>query len=218
MDWSVIRHSFIDELEKIAEFNLSGLSPENVMKGSTPPPPMETVGFSKARDILGRAQMTKESGTKQVKRMLPTNPAIGKLTHQGDDSSSEKAKSVAGYGLAGLGASKAIHGLGASMPSVYHATEHPSLDPHVRFANKARLNAVGHGMMLGGTALGLGYGIHRQRVKAKQRAAEMSKTSMTPGTSLKASQQMAKPINKVKAGPSLKTQTPGRIGSKGGIP
>lgn len=221
MNWPVIASGLFDELLKISEINLSGLSPENVIKGSTPPPPMETVGFSKARDILGRAEMSKTSATKQVKRMLPTNPAIGKLTHQGDDSTAEKVKSVGGYGLAGFGVGGAAHKAYSAMPSTYAGMYDPAVVPDAakKFVAGARNNRIGAGLLAVGTTAGIGYGLHRQHVKSKQnKQAEMTKISFSPGMELKGSKQTAKPLNKVKSGPGLKAQTSGLIGRKGGIP
>jgi len=220
LDWVTIRQGFVDELEKISEFNLSGLSPENVMKGSTPPPPMETVGFQKARDILGKAQMSKTSGSKQVQRAHPTRPGMQKLVHQGDDSKSEQAKSVAGYSLAGLGTGKALTS-DLTMASPWARRWHEAGGDAA--LSKLRSTKI-HDAKWAGTAVGtlggLAYGLHRQRVKAKQRAAEAgkTKTSMTPATALKSSKQVASPIKAIKQGPSLKTQTPGRIGIKGSLP
>lgn len=221
MNWSATRQGFLDELEKIAEFNLSGLSPENVMKGSTPPPPMETVGFTKARDILGKAQMAKTSSTRHVKRMLPTQPGIGKLTHQGDESKAEKAKSVGGYGAAGAGLGKLTSEVVLKSPMARRWAEASSKNLSKADLAKrvGKMSDLGWGGMVTGGLGGLAYGAHRLHTKAKQRKeAEMTKVSMTPGTALKSSSQVARPMKNIKSGLSLKTQTSGRIGNKGSIP
>ena len=148
--------------------------------------------------------------------MLPSQPAIGKLTHQGDDSTSEKAKSVAGYGAAGAGLGTVVGKHVLESPWSNKWRQGKSFTEGA--ARDLRMKNLGWGSMVAGTVGGLAYGAHRQKVKARQRKeAEMVKTS-GPGNVLKSSQQMARPINKIKAGPSLKSQTPGRIGEKGGLP
>lgn len=51
--------SLVDELEKIAEINTSGLSPQTMLETGAPPPPFETVGSAKAKAILDRVQTVK---------------------------------------------------------------------------------------------------------------------------------------------------------------
>lgn len=166
---------FLDELEKVSAFNTMGLAPETVLEKSQPPPPMETAGFEKARNILERAAQTKTAASRQIQRALPGQPGIGKLTHQGDNSQPEQVKSVAGYGLAGLGAGAAVHKAYSSAPSIHAAMSHPDLSAAQRFASSARVNNIGHKMMLGGAAAGAGYGVYRAVKKSR-----MAKQAMSP--------------------------------------
>lgn len=139
---------FLDELEKVSAFNTMGLSPETVLEKSQPPPPMESVGFEKARNILDRAAQMKTAAVDVKFRQG------GALTKPKDDSGAESAKSVGGYALAGGGAGKMLadfsHG-----PAVH---------------NVEKFRKVVHKGTGIGLAAGAAYGVHRaiQRKKAKQ--------------------------------------------------
>ena len=58
MRWDLVRGAFQDELVKIAEFNLMGLSAQQAL--GTPAPPMETTGLQQAMDILSRVERPAE--------------------------------------------------------------------------------------------------------------------------------------------------------------
>jgi len=230
MNWDSRTQGLLDELVKISAFNTRGLSPETVMSGSQPPPPMETAGFNKARDILGRASQTKTAASRHVRRALPMQPGIDRLTHQGDESGSEKAKSVAGYGLAGLGTGGAIHKAYSSMPKVFEGMNRlPGAENAIaQQASRVRNNAIGNKLMLGGAALGTGYGAYRQYVKGKQnqpptqvKQGTIVKTATlsSPGMALKASQQVGKKkVAPSNTGPSTTTQIRGQLVGRKGIP
>lgn len=213
---------FLDELEKVSAFNTVGLSPETVLEKSQPPPPMETVGFQKAMSILERAAQIKTASSRHVQRALPAQPGIGKLTHQGDNSQPEQVKSVAGYGLAGLGGGAAIHKAYSSAPSVHAAMSHPDLSAAQRFASSAHVNNIGHKMMLGGAAAGAGYGVYRAIKKnrmAKKSAITKTATLATPALALKASKQVGKAkVTPSAAGPSINSQIRGQLIGKKGTP
>ena len=222
MSWDRIVVGFIDELEKVAAFNTSGLSPETVMEKSQPPPPMETAGFNKARDILGRASQTKTAASKEIQRALPNQPGVGKLIHQGDESASEQAKGVAGYGIAGLGTGAAIHKGYSSLAPVHSAMNHPDVmkDPVKRFAASAKNNAVGRNLMLGGAAAGAAYGGYRAVKKHMDKKSTITKTATlsSPGMSLKASQQVGKKkVAPSHTGPSTTTQIRGQLVGRKGV-
>jgi hypothetical protein len=226
MNWDGIRLGFEDELAKIAAFNMKGLSPETVMEKSQPPPPMETPGFDKARDILSRASIAKTAAARKnserVQRALPMQPGIGKLVHQGDSSAPEQAKSVAGYGLAGLGAGGAIHKAYSSLEHVHSGMHHPDLSAAQKFTAGARNNTVGRNLMLGGAAAGSLYGGYRalkKRQMAKQGTIVKTATISSPGLSLKASQQVGKvKVSPSSKGPATNTQIRGQLIGKKGIP
>lgn len=206
MNWEAARLGLVDELMKIADFNLRGLSPSTVIEKSQPPPPMETPGFDKARDILSRASQIKTAASRHVQRALPTTPGIGKLTHQGDNSTNEKAKSVAGYGLAGLGGGRAIaefaHGPKVPNAAAFHR-------------NKWYGSA-------GGLAAGAGYGLYRAHQKAqmaKKGTIIKTATLTSPAMALKASKQVGKiRVAPSAAGPSTTTQIRGQLIGKKGVP
>ena len=165
MNWDVIRQSFADELVKISGFSLHGISPETVMEKSQPPPPMETPGFDKAREILSRASQVKTAARKRPTQDVQNQravafqqPGVGRLMTAGDASAPEQAKSVAGYGLAGLGAGGAVHKAYSSLGGVHDAMRNPVHSATHRFAAEARNNAIGRNLMLGGAAAGALYG------------------------------------------------------------
>ena len=225
MNWEAIRLGLVDELTKISEFNLKGLSPERVMESSQPPPPMETVGFDKARNILGRASQVKTAARRQSERVqsaLPTQPGIGKLVHQGDTSAPEQAKSIAGYGLAGLGTGGALHKAYSSMPGAYSAMNNPAISATKRFAAGAANTAIGRNLMLGGAAAGGLYGGYRalkKRQMSKQGTMTKLSTLTSPGMALKASKQVGKiKVAPSAKGPSTTTQIRGQLIGKKGIP
>lgn len=190
---------FLDELEKVSAFNTVGLSPETVLEKSQPPPPMETPGFEKARNILDRAAQMKTAAVDVKFRQG------GALTKPKDDSSAESAKSVGGYALAGGGAGKMLadftHGATIGNPQKFRKVVHK-----------------GTGI---GIAAGAAYGVHRaiQRKKAKQATIVKTATISTPALALKS----AKQVGKIKtapsvAGPSINTQIRGQLIGKKGTP
>ena len=191
MNWDIVRRGFLDELEKISEVNLSGLSPENVMAGSQPLPPMETAGFSKARDILGMAQ--------QMKTAAPVGGAYGAglpqsqtimTPHSQDTSTERNVKSLGANVVGGMGVGKLLTDFA-----------HGPVKDVSRRAN--------WGGMAAGGALGLGnYALHKYR-KAQEKKAEMTKLSFSPGQALKSTQQVARTAAKgIHSGPGLKSRTP----------
>lgn len=201
------------------------------MEKSQPPPPMETPGFDKARDILSRVAQTKTAAAKRqserVQRALPMQPGIGKLTHQGDNSAPEQAKSVAGYGIAGLGTGKALHSAYSSMPKVFEGMNRLPGEANAVAQRASRIhnNAVGRNLMMGGAAAGALYGGYRA-VK-KSRDAKMAKQGTivklssitTPALQLKASKQVGKAkVTPSAHGPSTTTQIRGQLIGRKGIP
>ena len=153
MNWKAFKLGLLDELEKISAISTRGLSTETIM-GAEEPQPMETTGFQVAKSILDRAQMLKTAASKQIQRALPRQPGLGKLIHQGDDSASEKAKSVGGYGLAGLGTGKAIHSLYSSQDKVHAGMRHPDLSHSAKYVAERANNTVGRRLMVGGAVAG----------------------------------------------------------------
>lgn len=62
MNWDIVHRAFADEMEKIAETHLAGVSPETAQ--AMVRPMMETAGYDKARRILERAQILKTASKK----------------------------------------------------------------------------------------------------------------------------------------------------------
>jgi hypothetical protein len=61
MDWSIIRASFFDELEKISSVSLTGLSPRTVLELGSRPEPFQTPEVQKALSVLDRAEQIEKS-------------------------------------------------------------------------------------------------------------------------------------------------------------
>jgi hypothetical protein len=225
MNWDRIVVGFLDELEKVAAFNTSGLSPETVMEKSQPPPTMETVGFNKARDILGRASQMKTAASKEIQRALPNQPGVGKLIHQGDDSAPEQAKSVAGYGLAGLGTGAAVHKAYSTLPHAYDAIHKPGVSDGAKYLAGKSQNAIGRNLMLGGAAAGVAYGGYRavkkhmaQPAQVKQGTITKLSTLTSPSMALKASKQVGKiKVAPSRTGPNITTQIRGQLVGRKGV-
>ena len=228
MNWDGIKAGFVDELTKISAFSMKGLSPETVLEKSQPPPPMETPGFDKARNILSMVSQTKTAAARrkqevrQAQSALPQQPGIGKLMTAGDASAPEQAKSVAGYGLAGLGTGGALHKAYSSMGGVHDAMRNPVHSAASRFAAEAKNNAIGRNLMLGGAAAGAAYGGYRalkKRQMAKQGTIIKTATLASPAMQLKASKQVGKAkVTPSSAGPSTTTQIRGQLIGKKGVP
>jgi hypothetical protein len=143
------------------------------------------------------------------------------MVNQGDDSLNEKAKSVAGYGLAGLGTGGALHKAYSSIPSVHESVRHHSIKDEAKWLAEAKLNNIGNKLMVGGALVGLGYGANRLRQKAKAKTGTITKTATltTPGQSLKASKQVGSLKTAPSlAGPSTTSQIRGQFIGKKGIP
>jgi hypothetical protein len=216
MNWDALRSGFLDELEKISAISTRGLSTETVL-GAEDPPPMETAGFQKARDILNRAQMMKTGASRQVQRAFPNQPGLGKMVHQGDNSTPEQAKSVAGYSLAGIGAGTAAHRLYSTQDKVHASMRAPNLSAKAKYVAERANNRLGHGLMVGGALAGAGYGTYRAIKKSRDAKAMMPKqSSATPAQSLHATQQVGSTKgHALGKGPSLRSQATGTIGNTG---
>ena len=212
MDWVHVQLGLFDELAKIAAVDLRGLSPETLM-AQQPPEPMMTVGYDKAKAILDRAQMMKTAASRQIQRALPQRPGLGKLVHQGDDSSNERAKSVAGYGLAGASTGGLLHKVYSSQDKIHAGMRAPGIHPDAKYLAERANNTLGRHLMVGGAALGAGYGLYRAHQKAKARD-QMQKISNigSPAQALKASSQVGKHgTTPSTSGPSIHSQINGSL-------
>jgi hypothetical protein len=141
-------------------------------------------------------------------------PGLGKLTHQGDDSAPEAAKSVAGYGLAGAGTAGTLHKF--HQLNDYAALNHPNrAKAYSAGAKSARMGAR---MMAGGAAVGAAYGGYRA-LKKRRDAQQQVKVStvLSPGAAKRAAGQVGR-FKQGIPGPGIKKQISGTlIGHKGAL-
>lgn len=113
MLWDVVHAAFADELMKIGQISLAGLSPQTVLERSQPAPPMETAGLSKALAILDRYEAATAMPKVAAPRIPfnPNLPEINTLTgakkkrrKKGEEPAVlERSKSLAGHTLGGMG-------------------------------------------------------------------------------------------------------------------
>lgn len=174
MTWDITKAAFKDELEKIAEINLSGVTPERLSSMFEGAPPMETVGYEQAKAVLmKRQQMQKTAATP-----IPRLPQLKRLTRPGFKNEDgpppdaiDKMKRLGGHILAGAGAG--------------------------RFAAEFTPHAVEPKRKFIGTAIGAGLGAAEFARKAyRQRKFEKSKTAnFSPNMALKAGQQVGMKMN-----------------------
>jgi len=71
-----LKKGFFDELRKIAEVSLSGLSPETILSQKQPEP-METPGSQKAMAILDLAASKKEASVSSPAMQLRASQKVG---------------------------------------------------------------------------------------------------------------------------------------------
>jgi len=143
----VTGRSFIDELEKLGEIDLAGLSHESVMRASTQAPTFETTGLSKAMRVLDRyASMPKTAAPR-----VPFNPDLpqfnrvtgAKRKKKDKADAVERGKSLGGHVIGGAGAGRFIG-------EFAHGPKAP-----ISQAAKAAL----HGKKYWGTVAGAGVGL-----------------------------------------------------------
>jgi hypothetical protein len=196
MTWDITKAAFADELEKIAEVNLSGVSPERVSTMFEGAPPMETTGYNQAKSVLQKMQQVKTAAPiprlPQLKRL--TRPGMGNKEDGPPPDAIDKAKHLGGHMLAGAGAGRFV---AEFTPK--------SVDPKKKFI---------------GTALGAGLGAVEYARKAhrqKQWENREKTAAFSPAMALKASSQVgakmgARPVGvtsvksiipKIKAPPKL---------------
>lgn len=70
------KRGLFDELMKISEISLNGLSPETILS-QKPPPPMETPGVTKALEILDRAEAKKTASVSTPALQLRATQKVG---------------------------------------------------------------------------------------------------------------------------------------------
>lgn len=159
MNWDALYAGFRDELDKIAEVNLRGLSSETI-RSYPQPQPMPSEAYEKAQAILARAQQMQLPVEKTADAIRPDQlPQIKRFfrkRNKNDDpppGKTEAALSYGGHTLAGAGAAKFTSG---AVDEVRQAMKKAPLSP------KAKSLALA-----GGAALGLGNKI-RKDVRRKR--------------------------------------------------
>lgn len=200
MDWGRAHASFLEELEKIAEVSLAGLSPKTLL-AQQPAPPMQTPGLAKTMAILDRAEMLKTAAKKKRKapdvdaarHVVPGISALAGASKDEPKGKYDSAKSGVLHGLAGLTGGSAV-GEFASGPAAKRT-----------FLRSRRMRWYG-----GAVGLGVGAGeFARKHHKARKAAKEQAKTAAvmpTPGLRLMAAQKVAKPqiSRPLKSGPTIR--------------
>ena len=184
-----------DELQKISEVSLAGISHENVQRMASPAPPMETPGLTKALAILDRAQgLPKLAFFDQVDN--PSLPqmrraaGVKKRKDKPTDGAVQQTGSAAAHTLGGMGAGRMVadfaHGPGA-------------------VASHSLRRGQWQGMALG-SALGATTYLGKRLAKRKQeeKTAALVPTVQSPAKQLHYGQQTGKTLGHgLKAGPSL---------------
>ena len=147
-------------------------------------------------------------------------------SQKNEDDMAEHIKNTAGYGLAGMGIGKSLHALGTTFSPAYKKLEESP--DSIKIPARRLSNNILNKMLVGGSLLGIGYGVHRaiKKHKAAKEADGMIKTqdmikkSESPGQMLKATSQVGKHKNGIATGPapSVKTQLGGSVIGRKFIP
>lgn len=173
MFWEHVKTGFLDELTKISEVSLSGLTPGALLSAPSPKP-MMTEGYQKAQHILELADQIKTSS-------VMMNPGIGRLTNKNSDDPSavQQAKGLGAYALGGAGAGRMI--------GEFAVGRHLPVGPVAQQA--------AHSMRWHGTAVGAAIGageFARRRIMQRRNAQKAKTAGFSPGMALKAGQQTGK--------------------------
>lgn len=210
MDWAALRSGFDDELDKIGEVNLAGLSAGTILNYPEPQPaPSEA--FDKARSILMKAQkyqdLSPQDGEEKIAKVVALRSeqfpqAIQKKRRRDSEpppGNVEKAKSIGGHMLAGAGATRFVHDWSEH---VHKAKGGASFSPR----HKALAVATG-------ATLGLSEWARKQRRKKKWQEGKLKVSGgfNFPSTGRASAQFLGK------SGPNIKQLTP-RIGVRGSLP
>ena len=104
MFWDTVRAAFEDELEKIAEFSLRGLNPQTALTAATPPSPLETQGYDKAKAVLDRVDAAKTAAA----NLQFTGRAAQQVKKEEGSKPVQDVKSLGAHTLGGAGAGRLI--------------------------------------------------------------------------------------------------------------
>lgn len=214
MDWARVKVAMRDELEKIGEISLSGLSPRTVVERGQPAPPMPNAGLDKAMRMLDQLDAA-QAMPKVASPHIPFNPDLpqvnrvtgGKKRKKEKPSAVERGKSLGGHIIGGAGA-------GRFVGEFLHGSKAP--------VSAAARQAM-HGKKYWGTIAGAGVGAAefarkriRERIAARKAAKEKKAAAfVSPALQLKNSRQVGAAINRTTlAGPSPRAVTRKAFGGK----
>jgi hypothetical protein len=204
--WDAVQAGMRDELEKIAEIDLSGLSPRTVIERGQPAPLMQTSGLDKAFRVLDRYDA--EQAVKTAAPFIPFNPDLPQVNRvagkrkkkSADPSVAERTKSFAGHVVGGAGVGRM-----AGWATARHL-------PTTEAAKKLHHSRQWHGM-----AIGAGIGMTEfarkriaERMAAKKDSEKNAAAFTSPGTQLKNSRQVGAQPNKT----TLSTPGPNAISKR----
>lgn len=205
MDWDLVQAAFRDELEKIGEVSLVGLSPQLLLAQRTAPT-FETPGLAKAMGILDRYEQQQVKLAAPQVPFNPNLPQINRVTGAKRKKKGEKVtaveqgKSLAGHTLGGMG-------IGRLVGEMAHGPKVP-----VGEAAKQALHGKRWWGAVAGGAIGAGEFARKRVAEHMAKKKEKSAGALTtPGMQLRASRQVGSKITSrpLRSGPTLGALTRG---------
>jgi hypothetical protein len=204
VDWDLVQAAFRDELEKIGEVSLAGLSPQ-ILLAQKMAPTFETPGLAKAMGILDRYEQQRVKLAAPQVPFNPNLPQINRVTgarkrKKEETGAVEQGKSLAGHTLGGMG-------IGRLVGEMSHGPKVP-----LKEAAKQALHGKRWWGAVAGGSIGAGE-FARKRIaehlskKKEKKAGALS----TPGMQLRAARQVGTKITSrpLRSGPTLGKLTRG---------
>jgi hypothetical protein len=203
-----MRIGLLDELTKIADIDLTGLSPQTVLERGQPAPPMETSAVAKAFSVLDRlgSMETKTAAPSTNQFTMPGFDALSARSSSGRKKGSkhpevvvvDRAKSLGAHTLGGAAAGKLI---GEALPATKAARE---------VVRKSGRIGVAAGAAVGASEFA------RKRLTEAHRAKQLHKAAMAmglPQQSSKLTGKLTKMKGRATASPrSLERSAKGALG------
>lgn len=176
MIWEALKAGFDDELAKISEVNLAGLSAETILSYPQPEP-MPSAAYEKAQEILRKADSYRAQGFDKSSSPRPDMlPQLRRLTRRRDSdpppSKLDKAVGYGGHTLAGTGAAKFVGDAVETGLSAAHTRMQRHGKPGFKFMNEkftegklpARHKAA---ILAAGAALGVAHKVRKEHRRKK---------------------------------------------------
>lgn len=179
MRWDATRAGFRDELEKISEISLAGLSHESVMRTATPAPPVESNALNKALAILARKDQF-EKMAYIIGADLPQYAGLQEATGTKKKRKKNQPKAIRETGSA---TAHTIGGAGAGRLIGDFAMGHGKVAPH------ALRKAGWYGTAIGGGVGAATYVGKKLTQRQEEKTAGVFSLGRTPAQSLKISRQ-----------------------------